>query len=562
MDGTAGFAPARGTSLPGAWGLHRRGLTMANHPARPDPWGPDYWRALYYFNLYRLMLAVGLSALAVGGAAVVDFGARSPRLFLLASLALLVVGLINMITITVGRPHFRRQAHIQFFLDIFLITVLGFASSGVTGGFGLLLIVSVAAGGVVLSGRMTLFFAALASIASLIEHTVSRLVYGYETGSFTQLGLLGLGLFSTGLVLYFVAYRIRSTEALAASRAKDLVKLAHLNELVVARLDTGVLVTGPDGEIELVNDRARELLGGRNIDLKHVSELPARLRAEFEAWKTYPAREAQSFRIERGPRLVARFVSTGEHADADTAVFLEDISQAEQLAQQIKLAALGRLTAAIAHEIRNPLGAISHAGQLLNESQALAAPDRRLVRIVTDQSNRINQIIKGILQLGRPGAASPVLIQLDPWLAEFRKSFAEMSGLPAEAIEIREPALQACTDPDQLHQVLTNLCQNALRYSPDFGGQALITFQPGWIDLNEIGYLDVVDRGSGIPPEHQDKIFEPFFTTAPGEGTGLGLYLSRELCENNHGRLDYIDDGKPGSRFRIQFAPRRLCEPA
>lgn len=534
---------------------------MVSPPKQDDAWGPEYWRALYYFNLYRLMLAVGLSALAVGGAAVVDFGARSPRLFLWTSLALLMVGLINMVTITMGRPPFRRQAHIQFFLDVFLITVLAFASGGVTGGFGLLLIVSVAASGVVLSGRMTLFFAALASIASLFEHTVSRLVYGYPTGSLTQLGLLGLGLFSTALVLYFLAFRIRSTEALAASRAEDLAKLAHLNELVVARLDIGVLVTGPGGEIELANDRARAMLGNPHADLTHVSGLPAPLRAELQAWQTNPAHEPQSFRIDRGPRLIARFIATGEDADADMAVFLEDISQAEQQAQQMKLAALGRLTAAIAHEIRNPLGAISHAGQLLHESQELAKPDRRLVRIVTDQSNRINQIIKGILQLGRPGTASPVLIQLDTWLVEYRKSFSEMSGLPPEAVAIRDVSMQVCTDPDQLHQVLTNLCQNAVRHSPEFSGAALITLEPGWIDANEIGYLDVVDHGSGIPPKHHDKIFEPFFTTAPGEGTGLGLYLSRELCENNHGRLDYVDDGKPGSRFRIQFAPRRLCEP-
>ncbi len=532
---------------------------MAASPQSADPWGPEYWRALYYFNLYRLMLAVGLSALAVGGAAMVDLGARSPRLFLLASLAMLVVALVNMVTITQGRPRFRRQAHIQFFLDIVLITVLAFASGGVTGGFGLLLIVSVAAGGVVLSGRMTLFFAALATIASLVEHTVSRVFYQYSTGSLAQLGLLGLGLFSTGLVLYFVAYRIRSTEALADSRAEDLVTLAHLNELVVARLETGVLVIAEDGAIELANDKAQQMFGGTNRAPKHLNDLPAPLRAEYDEWQADRQAEARPFRIDGGPYLAARFIATGEHPAADTAVFLEDLSQAEQHAQQLKLAALGRLTAAIAHEIRNPLGAISHAGQLMNESPDLAPPDRRLVRIVTEQSNRINQIIKGILQLGRPGTATPVLVQLDTWLVEFRRSFAELNRLPPEVIEIREPAIQVCADPDQLHQVLTNLCHNALRHSPHFNGEALIRLQPGWIEADEIGYLDVVDRGSGIPPENRDKIFEPFFTTAQGKGTGLGLYLSRELCENNHGRLDYVDDGLPGSRFRVQFAHRRLC---
>lgn len=509
------------------------------------------------------MLAVGLSALAVGGATVIDVAARLPRLFLLTAVAMLVVSLINMITITSGRPQFSRQAHIQFGLDIVLITLLAHASGGITGGFGLLLIVSVAAGGVVLSGRMTIFFAALATVASLAEHAVSHALYPDAGGSLAQLSLLGLGLFSTGLVLYFVAYRIRSTEALAESRAEDLAKLAQLNELVVARLKTGVLVVDRDGNIELINDMARGVLGSRSQKQPaHLSDLPPQLMDEFEAWKRNPHRKPEPFRIRGGPSLAARFIATSDDRGSDIAIFLEDISQTDHQAQQLKLAALGRLTAAIAHEIRNPLGAISHAGQLINESSTLPQPDKRLAKIITDQSNRINQIIKGILQLGRPGSTNPVSVRLDDWLHEFRASFADTMAASPEIIEIKDSDIRICADPDQLRQVLANLCQNAIGHSPEFNGTPLITLEPGWIEANEIGYLDVVDCGSGIPEEIEDKIFEPFFTTAEGKGTGLGLYLSRELCENNHGRLDYIPSDQPGSRFRIQFAPLNLCDEA
>jgi two-component system sensor histidine kinase PilS (NtrC family) len=521
------------------------------------------WQALYYFNLYRLVLATGFSALALGRAEIVNLGERSPWLFLSASIAMLVVSVGNTYTITQGRPAFHIQAYIQFTFDVVFITVLAHASGGISSGLSLLLIVSVAASGVVLTGRMAIVFAAAATLITLADHGISLSLYADTSGSFTQFGFLGIGLFSTGILLSFVSDRIRRAQALADRRAAEMLDLAKLNELIVARLQTGILVTDKTGQVRLFNLAIKDLLG---VDIQSMTQpftletISVELSEAFEKWKRTPHLEPQPLQLrEHGPNALLRFVRVTEREGGITAIFLEDMSQTERQAQQLKLAALGRLTAAIAHEIRNPLSAISHASQLINESPQLKEQDRQLTRIINDNTDRLDQIIKAILQLGRPRSSNPVLLHLNSWLHEFRTSFVQTQDLPQESVTLENVDIEVCMDPDQLHQVLVNLCQNAIRYSPPYTGHPVLVLEGGWNDELSVPYLDVVDRGSGVPTELQDKIFEPFFTAAKGRGTGLGLYLSRALCENNYGRLDYIPMEQPGSRFRIQFAPNEMC---
>ncbi|MNZ68984.1 Sensor protein ZraS [compost metagenome] len=240
-------------------------------------------------------------------------------------------------------------------------------------------------------------------------------------------------------------------------------------------------------------------------------------------------------------------------------MFLEDISQIAQQAQQLKLASLGRLTAGIAHEIRNPLGAISHAAQLLQESEVLDGHDRRLTQIIQDQSRRMNLVIENVLQLSRRRQANPQLIDLKYWLyrfaGELRENLRDTERLHLQA---GQGSIQTRMDPNQLTQVLTNLVQNGLRYSTQQHGTGQV-----WLNLfrdseTELPVLEVLDDGPGISPEQQARLFEPFFTTET-KGTGLGLYISRELCESNQARIDYKMRNEGGSCFRITFAhPRKL----
>ncbi|MFZ3203528.1 MAG: HAMP domain-containing sensor histidine kinase, partial [Pseudomonas sp.] len=234
-------------------------------------------------------------------------------------------------------------------------------------------------------------------------------------------------------------------------------------------------------------------------------------------------------------------------------------SQIAQQAQQLKLASLGRLTAGIAHEIRNPLGAISHAAQLLQESEDLQGPDQRLAQIIQDHSRRMNLVIENVLQLSRRRQAEPQLLDLKYWLHRFASEFRG-SAAPGQTLhlETQSGTVQTRMDPHQLTQVLTNLVQNGLRYSAHNHPQGQVWLKLFRDESSDLPVLEVLDDGPGVAPEQLQHIFEPFFTT-DNKGNGLGLYIAREMCESNQARLDYKPREGGGSCFRITFAhPRKL----
>ena len=484
-------------------------------------------------------------AVGISGGRFASLGQRSPSLFIAASLALVTIAAISLFTITRGRPGFRLQAYFQFGMDVILITLLSSASGGISSGLHVLLLVSVAAGGVVLPGRMSLFFAAFGTLLALIEHGVSYFIYPFVSGSYTQVGILGIALFSTSVMINLVAKRLQNAEARAERSASDLFKLSKLNELVVASLDTGIIVVDQQGSIQLKNERAESLINFRGAStLAQVSKV---LQQRLENWQNNKQEYTPIKLTQHGPSIALRFDLVSDQSDANIVIFLEDLSQTEKQAHQLKLAALGRLTGAVAHEIRNPLGAISHAGQLMDESHNLNKTDQRLVAIVNQQSERINTIIKSILELGRPHLRKPLVLDLDEWLKNFRTIFIQTHANDESLLEITPTQQRIVMDPDHLHQILTNLCENGIRH----GVTGKVSISGGHLGERGIPYLDISNDGPEIPAGLQERIFEPFFTTE-GKGTGLGLYLARELCQDNDARLDYINT--PGSgRFRIQF---------
>lgn len=519
-----------------------------NHP--PEVHAPaHHWRALYYFNLYRLTLGVALVVLGASRG-LVRIGDRSPALFMLATLVFTAASIVHIVTITRGSPPFRTQAHVQFSLDVLLLTVMAHASGGINSGLYLLLLVFVAAAGVVLSGRLTLYVAALATLAALAEHGLSRAWYPGSAGPYTPLGLLGIGLFSVGLAVYFVSWRIRQTELLAERRGVEVARLSQLNELVVQQLDAGVVVVEPDGRVIPLNRMARVQL--QMPSNSHATALEIMPKAFAEALGA-PATSGTIVEYQ-GQRLRPRPYPLAV-AGGPLVVLLEDVSRQETEAQRVKLAALGRLVSALAHELRNPLGAIGHAAQLLGESQSLGEEDRKLTRIVENQAQRINRLIESVLKLGRREFVTPPRLELNAWLNGFREVFS--AAHPGTVFDVRPTDLTVCADPDRLHQVLANLCENSLRHGRGADGNARIIVEAGRGEASGISYLDVADSGPGIPPDLRERLFEPFFTT-DSAGTGLGLYLSRELCEAAGGRLEYIPQ-QCGACFRIWFAADPLC---
>ena len=250
-------------------------------------------------------------------------------------------------------------------------------------------------------------------------------------------------------------------------------------------------------------------------------------------------------------RLICSFAGIGENARDGVLVFLEDAAALTQQAQQLKLASLGRMAASIAHEIRNPLGAISHAGQLLSESNNLDGSEQRLTEMIRENSIRMNVIIENVLQLSRRKPAEPKILALHSWLHEFTLNFADGNQIRPDSIRVSvEPGdLQVRADPSHLYQVVWNLCENGLRHC---NGEPVITIEAGISSGTQRPFLDVRDNGDGISVERVEQIFEPFYTTR-ADGSGLGLYIARELCEGNKATLDYVP-GEKGACFRISFS--------
>lgn len=522
------------------------------------------WRALNLLNNYRLLLSGIFLAVVTFGRNNYALGDVYPELFFNVSVAYAGMGLTNIATIRWRILPFRLQVYLHVFIDIVALTVLMHASGSIRSGLGFLLVVAIAGGSLLIAQRSAILFAAVASIALLIEQFfvfVSPAAPGPV--SYTQAGMLGITFFVTATVARILVRRIRESEALAQQRGVDLANMEQLTEYVVQRMQTGIIVIDAADCIRLINESAWSLLGKPDApNTRHLHEINSQLADAYQNWKADNPYKLASFRATHStPDIIPRFARLGKDSSAGTLIFIEDTSMLTQQAQQLKLASLGRLSASIAHEIRNPLAAISHAGQLLNESSALLADrpeDQRLINIILDHCKRVNNIIENILQLSRRQPSQPQEISLLPWITTFVEVFSQTNNLDRCAIniDIHPETTMVYFDASHLHQVLVNLCDNALRYTTPSKNNELICLSGGKSTDDTTCFIDVIDFGKGISAEVADNMFEPFFTTDK-RGTGLGLYICRELCEFNHSRLHYDRTQEGCTRFRITFADSR-----
>ncbi len=517
------------------------------------------WTPLRVFALYRIVLAGLFIGLFFTGAGPHPLGSFNPTLYAFVSLGYGASILLSLLS--ARYPAFAGitlQAVTWVCVDIIAITLLMHASGGLSTGFGILLVISIAGGSLLVAGRLALLFAACAALAVLLEGVYSQLYQLFETTAYTQAGLLGAAFFATALVTHSLAQRLRETERRAEALGLDVMNLEQMNSQIIQHLSDGVIVVDSQQRLHLINQIALGWLARPRLKVgTPLGELCPSLAARLAQWQQAPRPTPYRITPQRGGReFLVRFSRLGaEHGRYATLILLADSSHVLQQAQQMKLASLGQLTASIAHEIRNPLGAISHAAQLLEESELLPT-DRRLLEIITSQSERLNRTIQTVLQLSRRAPPEIVAVPLAQWLRHYIQELTELHPDWRDRIHLRKlpNELQVPFDVRHLRQVVDNLCQNALFFSFDTDRRPLpITVRAERLD-DETNMLSIEDQGPGIDPEHQRHIFEPFFTTRQG-GTGLGLYIARELCETNGAQLEYITQTPQGSCFRITFAP-------
>lgn len=504
---------------------------------------------------YRVLLATVLLALLIVGPEQKLLGNALPGLNAALGGGYLLVTIAQLF---ISQTPGRQQLFVVLFIDIGVLLGLTLASGGLTTAMSPLLLVIMAAAGLLLSGQLAMLCAALATLGLLAVTIYQMNVLAVPSQALLPAGILGMLFFGTAVGFQLLAQRLRSTQELAQARAADVSKLQNLNQLIVQRMRTGILVVDETARVKMMNRAAGELLRTQGwqplLDAGRQPDLGGPLRESLLAWRRGDLPTPPPFTLpDTGRELIARFTSldvAAEQVDGDTLIFIEDSGQIAQRAQQLKLAALGRLTASIAHEIRNPLGAVSHAAQLLLESAELVSGDKRLAEIIQHHSRRMDSIIDSILQLSRRTPPDPQRIELNHWLKSFMVDYRQGCSTPsAIAVETGEPVL-VTVDPQQLGQVITNLLDNALRHSEKATGErrALLSIGRG---ADGFPKLDVIDDGPGIAEQDREKVFEPFFTTE-SKGSGLGLHIARELCEINQARLNYTRaSGK--SCFRINF---------
>lgn len=507
------------------------------------------------FNYYRLILSFALLFSYSNELSKVFIGLEYPLLFIVTTLVYTAINLILVIVLLGDYELLPQQIALNIFIDIIALSLLTYANGGVGSGFGILIILSIAAGSILIRGRYATLFAATSSLAMLALEIYRAAVDG-AAPSYFQAGILGTVFFATALFVQRISVRLDTSEDLASQRATDIAHLEYLNRLIIQRMRTGIIVCNNQGQIQLINEAAIALLatseGGRTGQPN--VQLPAPLLHRLLEWRQNPQRRTSPFQTAaENPEIQANFRALHQDNSTDVLVFLDDNTKATQQAQQLKLASLGQLTASIAHEIRNPLGAISHAAQLLGESENLDEADLRLTRIVQDHSKRMNSTIENILELSRRRPSSPEPMSLKSYLEEFIQRFIEAEGSDAQfSVQVEPQDQEVQFDPSQLTQVLTNLTHNSLLYGRAQADQVKVRFKAGVRPDSELPYLDVIDNGPGIAPESVSRLFEPFYTTER-QGTGLGLYISRELCQANNARLDYIAHHPEGCCFRIIF---------
>ncbi len=513
------------------------------------------WGALRWLFFFRLLLVVGLTLVLSPNNVDNPFVTRANANMawdVLVVYAILV--LVSGLGLYTRWPSRENQVALAVFVDIFIFTLLMHAGGGVTSGLGVLIAVAVAAGAMMMEGRLSLLFASIGTLAVITQQVYMQLQGDLPTMGLTHAGLLGSMFFAVALLSHILYRRVRDAESLAARRKVDIDDLSKLNEFVLQNMSTGVVVVDGERRMRLMNQAAKDLL---EAPAARPGEALSEISPEVAQWLNEHVQPAAvqggSVRIDDREIKPSRQL-LGDYRAAGVLIYLRDNQELVKEAQQFKLAALGTLTASIAHNIRNPLSSISHAGQLLAESDSLHEDDQHLLGIIRRNSLRIDEIVQSVLQLSRRNQVAPQAVDLTTWLEDFCTDFREAHGLAEDRLVLEHapaPMVEEL-DPRHLHQIVANLCENALVHAGSPDAPPTIRIRLARSEPHDRTLIEIIDDGPGIDDETAREIFSPFFTTK-STGTGLGLYISRELAETNGIRLQYSRTQPTGSCFRLTF---------
>ena len=512
-------------------------------------------RELYFFALYRLLIASVIAGLMFSPLATLVGQAYHPALATYVSGAYLLLALLLLL---VGRSErwLRQIVLAGVGLDIIAATLLSHALPGASAGISMSLLFNIAAAATLLPLPLGLALALAASVATVVEYLWKLLEGGDPTRTLAELAMFATSYLALAFISFQVANRARRNQQLANQRGDEVANLFQINELIIRRMRTGVLVVDGSNRITLANEAASLLLGDTDGDghggvrLDLASAAPA-LARRLQRWRSGWDKEETPLQLAPDqPEVQPRFARLLAGSDL-TLVFLDDSSVVSRRAESLTLSAMGRFSASLAHEIRNPLAAISYAVQLLEEEAGnFNDSDRRLLQIIHQQCRRTNGIVESVLGLARRERANPENVDLAAFVRRFVLEYRQGLSLETDSVEamVSDTSVAAQVDPRHLHQILTALVHNALKYGRIGEQPAHIRLSVGRVQRAPV--VEVIDRGPGIPEAVAAQLFRPFFTTSE-HGTGLGLYIARELCRANQSRLEYVPVPAGGACFRV-----------
>jgi len=520
------------------------------------------WRSLKLYNGYRLVIAI---LFFVTQSAIGDKAYWQDNYVSLV-LAYFIFSCISGLLTWLEKPSINYNLPTQIIVEIVFIVLLMHMQQDGVSNIGLLLIITIASASLISDGRYALFYASLATIGILLEQSYQLVSASKPMQNYTSAVILSLSCFATAWLAYSLAKRVQQSEWLAVQRGLDVKNMAQINALISHEMQDGVLVVDQSLQIKHHNIQAKRLL---NLDFednepsnwqgKSLQTLSPEISAMIRRWmyehtvpnESSPANILKLSTLSRELRL--RLLPVAENRHEGAVIFIEDWSQMQTQAHQVKLAALGRLTANIAHEIRNPLSAISHANQLLQEEEDNNPATTRMLQIIADNVQRLDQIIKDVLELNRRDRTNQELIQLENFMTDFYTQFCAVEKIPAHCFKLtlQNSNTMIAFDRRHLNQILWNLCKNGWRHSKNVENSLKLTVLTS--TKRQDVQIEITDDGKGIPESVRSHLFEPFFTTEKS-GTGLGLYIARELADANGAELQLKTPAKAANvRLGTQF---------
>ena len=530
----------------------------------PDPSanrGTDHIRReLRVLNTYRVFQALVYSILSLSSLLFTWMPLRAPVLARSTALVYLAFAFAVLAFDRRGPRALLYSASAFLSVDVLAAFLAAVTIPAAHTGIALMLVINVGAAALLLSPRLGGLFAALATLAMIAQ----ALLATGETDvghALVEAGLFGVAYFATASLCFALGSQMRASEALAEQRGTDLANLSQVNDLIIRRMRTGVLLVDDANHIHQINESAWMLMGNPGVEQRDLGTVAPELSRRLYHWRSTHEHDSTAVALADGtPEIIPRFTRLSAHDDSYVLIFLDDTSLVSQRAEQLTLTTLGRLSASIAHEIRNPLAAIRYSAQLLAESEGLNAADQRMVEIINNHCGRVNEIIENILQLSRRERSRPESLDLNHWAVRFVDEYKEANDVGQDSLRplLYPRPVEALADSQHLQQVVWNLVQNALRYGRIPNEPARVMVVARLASDSGPPLLEVIDRGPGVPPKVAAQSFEPFFTTHE-YGTGLGLYLAKQMCEANQANLEYVPVAGGGSCFRITLtAPAHL----